>query len=508
MGGAAPGVRFLGNFLPPLGVTGGRILTFFFTLIIYTCYHLSRKPLSVVKSVFHANCTEIAEKHHQHIVPENATFCDWEPFNGDNYNSLFGTLDVIFLAMYAMFMFVSGAIADRIDLRIYLSFGTLLTGITTIAFGLGYFFKIHSFAFYLIVQLIAGIFHASGWPAVVACMGNWFGKSQRGLFMGLWNVHISLGNILGSLVAGIFVDWAWGWSFVVPGLIIGLLSVPIFLFLSPYPEQLGLDPPVHRDPEDYQNLDDSISVQRNMKSTENYSNDMINGERQLFTPDITEKQKGVPFLSALRVPGVIEYSLCLFFSKLVSYTFLFWLPMYIRDAGGFDPSVSADLSAVFDFGGIIGGILAGFISDRTRSSAITCVTMLVLAIPTLYLYSTLGFLSIGHCVGLLIPLGLLVNGPYGLITTAVSADLGTHESLATDSRALATVSGIIDGAGSVGAAFGPLLCGLLKPYGWPVIIIMLMVALGLAALLLLRRAIFELRLCLRQRSTPDPNPIL
>ena len=30
--------------------------------------------------------------------------------------------------------------------------------------------------------------------------------------------------------------------------------------------------------------------------------------------------------------GVIEFSLCLFFAKLVSYTFLFWLPKYIKKA--------------------------------------------------------------------------------------------------------------------------------------------------------------------------------
>lgn len=28
--------------------------------------------------------------------------------------------------------------------------------------------------------------------------------------------------------------------------------------------------------------------------------------------------------------GVIEYSLALFFNKLVSYTFLFWLPYYVE----------------------------------------------------------------------------------------------------------------------------------------------------------------------------------
>jgi hypothetical protein len=31
--------------------------------------------------------------------------------------------------------------------------------------------------------------------------------------------------------------------------------------------------------------------------------------------------------------GVFEFSMCLFFSKLVSYTFLFWLPTYIKDSG-------------------------------------------------------------------------------------------------------------------------------------------------------------------------------
>jgi len=30
--------------------------------------------------------------------------------------------------------------------------------------------------------------------------------------------------------------------------------------------------------------------------------------------------------------GVIEFSLSLFFAKLVSYTFLYWLPEYIRDS--------------------------------------------------------------------------------------------------------------------------------------------------------------------------------
>lgn len=31
--------------------------------------------------------------------------------------------------------------------------------------------------------------------------------------------------------------------------------------------------------------------------------------------------------------GVVEFSLCLLFAKLVSYTFLYWLPLYIFNVG-------------------------------------------------------------------------------------------------------------------------------------------------------------------------------
>ncbi|CAH8866220.1 unnamed protein product [Trichobilharzia szidati] len=155
-------------------------------------------------------------------------------------NSLFIHTSVYLFSLFAFFshtyikFYNSGHIADKIDLRIYLCIGTFLSGLTTIAFGLGYFFNIHSFAYYAIVQGLGGIVQATGWPAVVACMGNWFGKNKRGFFMGVWTAHASIGNILGSLIAGVFVETAWGWSFVVPGLIVGLLSIPIYLFLVPY----------------------------------------------------------------------------------------------------------------------------------------------------------------------------------------------------------------------------------------------------------------------------------
>ena len=64
-------------------------------------------------------------------------------------------------------------------------------------------------------------------------MGNWFGKSKRGLVMGLWNSHTSVGNALGSFIAGWFVSDDWALSFIVPGAIIGLIGVVVFFLLKP-----------------------------------------------------------------------------------------------------------------------------------------------------------------------------------------------------------------------------------------------------------------------------------
>ena len=68
----------------------------------------------------------------------------------------------------------------------------------------------------------------------------------------------------------------------------------------------------------------------------------------------------------------------------------------------------------------------------------------------------------GLTIFLLLIVGLLVNGPYALITTAVSADLGTHPILRGNAKALSTVTSIIDGTGSFGAAIGPLLAGAIS----------------------------------------------
>lgn len=146
---------------------------------------------------------------------------------------------------------------------------------------------------------------------------------------------------------------------------------------------------------------------------------------------------------------------------------------------------------MFDVGGVVGGILAGHISDRLDARAITAASFMYCAIPALFFYRSYGHISLTLNIAFMFITGMFVNGPYALITTAVSADLGTHSSLQGNSRALATVTAIIDGTGSVGAAIGPLLTGYISAKSWSLVFTMLMGAALIAGLLLTRLVVSE-----------------
>ena len=151
------------------------------------------------------------------------------------------------------------------------------------------------------------------------------------------------------------------------------------------------------------------------------------------------------------------------------------------------------LSTVFDIGGVFGGISAGFISDKIKARALTSVAFLSLSIPVLIMYRVYGSVSMFINIGLMFISGLLVNGPYALITTAVAADLGTQDSIKGNGRALAMVTAIIDGTGSVGAALGPLLAGYISSRGWNSVFFMLIVSIFFAGLFLVRLAKAEIK---------------
>ncbi|XP_065845615.1 glucose-6-phosphate exchanger SLC37A2-like isoform X2 [Oscarella lobularis] len=452
-----------------------------FTFFIYASYHLSRKAISVVKNAW--NCTTVTT----HNWTQNATAnCTDGPY-GKVY---LGTLDTCFLVAYAVTMFfISGQIGDRMNLRYFLLIGLLGSGIFTSALGLPYFWNYHGLWYFAVMQILAGAFQSTGWPSVVAVVANWFGLENRGLILGIWNAHTSVGNILGSLIAGAVVAH-WGWSFIVPGLINCGMGILTALYLPSDPSEMNVSPPQHHE---LPSEEDSLIDQDSHQTTET------------TVPVSNAPPKAVGLCRALRIPGVIEYAASLFFAKLVAYTFLYWLPFYIHNTlkinGQYiSEEKAAYYSTFYDVGGIVGSIFIGYLSDVLKVRGIATVLMTYSSIPALFIYNRYGGLSEGATIGLSFMCGFFVNGPYALITTAVSADLGTHKTLRGNDKAKATVTAIIDGTGTSGAAVGPFLTGWIAGTGWKNVFYMLITACAISGLLLTRIVIQDIRYLMKRRT--------
>ncbi|KAE8693155.1 putative glycerol-3-phosphate transporter 4 [Hibiscus syriacus] len=454
------GIRFLEHINKgKLSYKTHQAIVLIVTFLAYTSYHATRKTTSIVKSALNPQSPDVSLNFPWRITylsspVENKRVSwvlgdGWAPFNRSDGSVLLGELDVAFLAIYAFGMYFSGHLGDRMNLRIFLTVGMIGTGLFTSLFGVGFWANIHSFYYYLIVQMVAGLFQSTGWPSVVAVVGNWFGKKKRGLIMGIWNAHTSVGNITGSLIASALLSYGWGWSFVVPGLLIAFIGLSVFLLLPVSPESVGAE----RD-------EDLVDSPR--KSEEEVTELLLGSDAEI-------KGKAVGFIEAWKIPGVAPFALCLFFAKLVAYTFLYWLPYYISHTaieGKYLSSETAgNLSTIFDVGGVLGGILAGHISDRLDARAITAATFMYCVIPALYFYRTYGHISMAMNIALI--------------------------SLKGNSKALATVTAIIDGTGSVGAAIGPLLTGYISAKSWSAVFTMLMGAALVAGLLLTRLVVAE-----------------
>lgn len=201
----------------------------------------------------------------------------------------------------------------------------------------------------------------------------------------------------------------------------------------------------------------------------------------------------ITFAGALRIPNVVGYAMAFGFFKLVNYAMFFWLPYFL--AQHYSPAQSNLISVLYDVGMMPGGIIVGAVSDLLggRRACVIAVFMVFLA-PLLVLFAL--YAETMQPVALLLMLGvmgILIGGPNNIITSAVAADLADHPSVKNNAKALGTVTGIINGSGSVIAALGLLVIGPLQlAYGWNSVWYFLVVCVLVGTLLMTPKVMKEL----------------
>ena len=472
------------------------VTTFLLTFFGYAFFHACRKAFSNVKDPLQKELTPSAKV----ICPwphSNSSDCVLKPYDTWNSRHVFkstneaniflGTLDTIFLFSYAVGLYISGMIGDRLNLRLVLTFGMCMSAVVFFIFGfISEHFGIYNKYFYGVFFMLNGLLQSTGWPATVAVMGNWFSKSTRGSVFGFWSANASVGNIIGSLMVASVLNYGYEFGILITSFLLFCGGILVFFCLNPKPEDIGLEPtresednvassPVNNQPKDKEPLLQDTSLQ------------------QLRDPQIEVDSKALGFFQSLMLPGVIPYSLSYACLKLVNYSFFFWLPVYLSQGLHWKDKKSDELSNFYDIGGIVGGIIAGVASDLIGLRSPVVCSMLVLSMVSLFIYGNTGS-DYDTNVAFMTLTGLMVGGPANLISSAISADLGKQVALRGNEAALATVTGIVDGTGSVGAAIGQYLVPQIDDlFGWHAVFYFLIIMTFLSGVCLIPMLIRDIR---------------
>lgn len=164
---------------------------------------------------------------------------------------------------------------------------------------------------------------------------------------------------------------------------------------------------------------------------------------------------------ALNIPGMLAFAFSFFCVKFGVYSYLLWLPTFLDHEFGFSKFETANMLSVFEVGTLFGGFSLGFLSDLmyARRSPVGAVAVLIsfcLSMTLTLQYKDMSQIALSF---ILFFLGLMLGGLHHILCVTCSADLGQQESLINNKKATATVTGLIDGMGSLGTAVGQLVVG-------------------------------------------------
>jgi sugar phosphate permease len=334
-----------------------------------------------------------------------------------------------FALAYVIGHFCAGTIADLRGPRHIALIGGLVSGIATIAM-----IFTHTLHNLLALQLLNGFGQGLGFPALAKLLATWFTRKERPPVLAWWSASYSLGGGLAAsitlwcLTTNLLSGWGWKRCFVLPPLLLMFLSVYFYISTRDKPKDAGLEP-----------LGEADAVE------EREASGVFRG-----------------WWIVLSNGNIRTISAMYFFLKMTRYALLFWLPLYLVQTSHISNNRAASSGALFELFGFAGAFLAVHISTKyCNSRRYPVATMLLFGLGFLALLQPL-IANIGWWASAvsICAIGLLV---YAVDALMVSIAVLEAVPLACSARAIAAVNG----AGSVGQMFSPLLVTwFVRHYGW------------------------------------------
>ncbi|TXL65727.1 glycerol-3-phosphate transporter [Cerasibacillus terrae] len=363
---------------------------------------------------------------------------------------------------YGISKFVMATVSDRSNARVFLVTGLVLSAIINLLMGFIPFFT-STITIMFIMLFLNGWVQGMGWPPSGRVLVHWFSVSERGGKTAIWNVaHNVGGGLMAPLAIGgvSIVTTYFGASylgyegvFIFPALVALVIAVIAYMLIRDTPQSVGL-PPI-----------------------EEHRNDFPSKSRKTFETELTTKE--ILFKYVLNNKWVWAIAFANIFVYFVRYGVLDWAPTYLSEEKGFDMNESGLAYFLYEWAGIPGTLLAGYISDKVfkgRRGPAGVVFMLGVLIAVLvYWFNPAGNPLIDNIA--LIAIGFLIYGPVMLI--GLQALDFVPKKAAGTAAGLTGFFGYIGGAVSANAIMGFVV----QHFDWDAGFILLSVSCVLAVLL-------------------------
>ena len=293
-----------------------RSRTFWGATIAYSLYYVCRMSLSVVK---------------QPLIDEGVLTA------GE-----LGLVGSALLFVYAVGKFLNGFIADYCNIRRFMATGLVISALINLLLGvLGFFTStlpaVLVFFSFAVLWGMNGWVQSMGSPPGVISLSRWFPQSKRGTFYSLFSSSPYIGEFLSFIITGVVVGaLGWQYGFVVAS-IAGLIgTLIILLFVSDTPESKGLP------------------------SVQTLSGEQVTQQDKMPTKEL---QKFI-----LKHPGIWVIALSSAFIYITKYAIAGWGVLFLQKAHGFSLEDATQIIAFSAAFGVLGTVLAGWLSDRVFKS--------------------------------------------------------------------------------------------------------------------------------------------
>ena len=406
--------------------------------------------------------------------------------------------------LYGLSKLLNGMLADRVNGRWHMVTGLAVSTVTAILIGFGAEIItaltgvpegstpefVGKFTILLsALWIVNNIFQGCGFPPCSRLIPRWVPSNELSTKMSIWNTSHSIGAGLAGILCGSFIMasmgtdmsadpamvatiagnlgkdvtdpavisaaehvGAWKWAFIIPGII---AAVGVFItagILRDTPKSVGL-------PE----LEDGKK----------------DGE-----PEVQESQAEISAYITKHVwknPIIWALALADFFVYVIRFAVLDWGPTFLREHCAMSPEWAASTVIIFELFGVVGMLVAGWISDkvfggRATRTCLFCMLGTLVAILGFIALQTAGASPI-MLLFVLATAGMFIYGPQALI--------GVIASNHATRKASATANGLVGFVSYISPIVSGLGFGMIadSQFGWHGVFVAMVVMAIIGALI-------------------------